>query len=126
MRAMVALAAVALAGCSTEPAASEKVPAGGHDASMAAMTPAPGDSAATRAYKQSMAGMMHGAPAYTGDADVDFMRQMRVHHVAAVEMAKAELAHGKDAEARQLAQAIVAAQQQEIGQIDRWLAAKAR
>jgi uncharacterized protein (DUF305 family) len=73
-----------------------------------------------------MTAMMADAPPFTGDADVDFMQQMRVHHVAAVAMARAELAHGKDAEARKLAQTVIEAQQQEIAQIDRWLRAKGR
>jgi uncharacterized protein (DUF305 family) len=84
-------------------------------------TPNAGDSDATRGFKRSMAAMMTDAPAYTGDADVDFMQQMRVHHVAAVAMARTELAHGKDAQARALAQAVIDAQQKEIAQIDAWL-----
>ena len=40
-----------------------------------------GDSAATQGYKASMMTMMHMAPAFTGDADVDFMKQMKVHHL---------------------------------------------
>ncbi len=91
-----------------------------------AMAPAATDSAATRGYKQSMAAMMAEAPPYTGDADVDFMQQMRVHHAAAVAMARTELAHGKDPEARTLAQAVIDTQQKEIEQIDRWLEAKGR
>lgn len=114
-----------LAACSQQPA-----PGNGaqpHDAMPHdAMTPGATDSAATRGYKQSMADMMTKAPPYTGDADVDFMQQMRVHHVAAVTMARTELAHGKDAEARALAQAVIDTQQKEIEQIDRWLEAKGR
>ena len=82
--------------------------------------PTASDSAATRGYKASMDSMMRG-PAYTGDADHDFMLQMRIHHVAAVEMARVELAHGMNSEARALASAIIEAQQAEIAQIDRWL-----
>ena len=91
-----------------------------------AMAPAATDSAATRGYKQSMAAMMAEAPPYTGDADVDFMQQMRVHHAAAVAMARTELAHGKDPEARTLAQAVIDTQQKEIEQIDAWLRTKGR
>jgi len=41
------------------------------------MTPAPGDSPATRGYKQSMNDMMADMPAFTGEPDEDFMRQMK-------------------------------------------------
>ncbi len=109
-----------LAACSQQPdtAADNTHGSMAHDAMM---TPAASDSQATRGYKQSMADMMTKAPPYSGDADVDFMQQMRVHHVAAVAMARTELAHGRDAEARALAQAVIDAQQKEIGQIDAWL-----
>ncbi len=88
------------------------------------MAPAPGDSPATQGYKRSMSAMMTDMPAYTGDADVDFMQQMRGHHRAAIAMSETELANGKDAEARALAEKITAEQKAEIAQIDRWLAAR--
>lgn len=88
------------------------------------MAPAPGDSPATQGYKRSMSAMMTDMPAYTGDADVDFMQQMRGHHRAAIAMSETELANGKDAEARALAEKIIAEQKAEIAQIDRWLAAR--
>ncbi|KQM57291.1 MULTISPECIES: DUF305 domain-containing protein [unclassified Sphingomonas] len=115
-----------LAACSQQPTGANT--AESHDAMShdAMMTATADDSEATRGYKQSMADMMTKAPPYSGDADIDFMQQMRVHHVAAVAMARTELAHGKDAEARALAQAVIDAQQKEIEQIDRWLRAKAR
>ena len=89
---------------------------------MAMMTPAAGDSAATRGYKQAMNRMMQGTPPYTGDADVDFNKQMRTHHLAAIDMAKVQLANGKDAESRALATKVIADQQREVVQIDAWLA----
>lgn len=88
---------------------------------MAMMGPAAGDSEATRGSKAAMMKMMQGMPPYTGDADVDFNKQMRGHHVAAVDMAEVQLAHGKDAESRALAQEIIKAQKTEIAQIDAWL-----
>lgn len=88
------------------------------------MAPAHGDSPATQGYKRSMGAMMTDMPAYTGDADVDFMQQMRGHHRAAIAMSETELANGKDAEARALAEKITAEQKAEIAQIDRWLAAR--
>ncbi|HZF43373.1 MAG TPA: DUF305 domain-containing protein [Sphingomonadaceae bacterium] len=95
---------------------------GGTTDHMAAMTPQADDSAATRGYKQLMSRMMDGMPPYTGDADVDFNKQMRVHHIAAIEMGEVQLAHGKDAESRALATKIIADQKREVAQIDAWLA----
>jgi uncharacterized protein (DUF305 family) len=50
----------------------------------------------------------------TGDVDRDFVAMMVPHHQGAVDMAKAELKYGHNAELRQLAQEIVAKQQQQI------------
>ena len=91
---------------------------------MAMMAPQPSDSAATKGYKQSMSRMMQGMPPYIGDADVDFNKQMRTHHLAAVDMAKVQLANGKDAESRALATKIIADQEREVAQIDAWLATR--
>jgi len=88
---------------------------------MAMMTPAAGDSVATRGSKQAMMKMMQGMPPYTGDADVDFNKQMRGHHLAAIDMAEVQLANGKDAESRALATKIIADQKREVAQIDAWL-----
>lgn len=41
--------------------------------------------------------MVHFMPAYTCDADVDFMKQMRGHHQAAIDMAKVVIADDRDA-----------------------------
>ncbi|MGK2254813.1 MAG: hypothetical protein ACI8Y6_000098 [Brevundimonas sp.] len=84
----------------------------------------PGDSIATQGYKSSMNTMMEQMPAFTGDADIDFMKQMRGHHVAALSMARVELAQGKDAQARSLAQEVITAQEREITLIVAWLAQK--
>jgi uncharacterized protein (DUF305 family) len=58
----------------------------------------------------------------TGDADRDFVGMMLPHHQGAVDMAKFELAHGKDPAMLKLARAIVAAQDKEIAQMKAWQA----
>jgi uncharacterized protein (DUF305 family) len=57
----------------------------------------------------------------SGDADVDFVRLMLPHHQAAVDMARTQLAYGKDLEMRRLAQKIITDQQSEIGLMQGWL-----
>ena len=88
------------------------------------MAPNSKDSAATKGYKEAMMKMMKAMPQLTGEADVDFMKQMRTHHQAAVDMAKVLLANGKDAEAKRMAQEVIAAQEKEIATIDAWLKKK--
>ncbi len=58
----------------------------------------------------------------TGDADRDFAGMMVPHHRGAIDMARYELAQGKDPAMRRLARAIVAAQDREIAQMRAWLA----
>ncbi|MER8544284.1 DUF305 domain-containing protein [Mesorhizobium sp. M0684] len=82
-------------------------------------------SPSTEGYKAAM-DKMHAdmmAIEYSGNADVDFARGMIPHHQAAIDMAKIELAKGKDPEIRKLAEAVIAAQQAEIKQMQDWLAA---
>ena len=50
----------------------------------------------------------------TGDVDRDFLAMMVPHHQGAIDMAKAELRYGHNAQLRRLAQEIVVTQQQEI------------
>ena len=72
---------------------------------------------------QSMA-RMHADMAVvpSGDPDRDFAAMMIPHHQGAIEMAKAELAYGRDPVLRRLAQGIVVEQAQEIEVMRRALA----
>lgn len=86
--------------------------------------PMPNDSAATKGYKSAMMDMMKRMPKYAGDAYVDFMKQMKNHHQAAISMAKVVLANGKDAETKKMANEVISAQEKEIVAIDAWLKKK--
>jgi Domain of unknown function (DUF305) len=50
----------------------------------------------------------------TGDVDADFVAIMVPHHQGAIEMAKAALRYGRNAQIKRLAQEIIVTQQQEI------------
>ncbi|RWC29644.1 MAG: DUF305 domain-containing protein [Mesorhizobium sp.] len=93
---------------------------GAHDmGAMGAQSPS------TDGYKAAMDKMHTAMMAITpsGNADVDFARGMIPHHQAAIDMAKVELANGKDPEMRKMAEAVIAAQEAEIKQMQDWLAA---
>lgn len=82
------------------------------------------------AHEDLMAGMdLRNAEMMAGgtatDIDVAFVCAMIPHHRGAIDMAKAELAHGDDPFARGLAEAVVAAQEQEIAEMLAWLAQQA-
>ena len=57
----------------------------------------------------------------SGNDDEDFVNLMLPHHEAAVEMAKAELLHGNDAQMLRLAQEIITDQESEIQLMQLWL-----
>ena len=62
--------------------------------------------------------------AMNGDVDHDFATMMMPHHQGAIDMAKAELAYGKDPVMRRLAEEIIVDQQSEIQAMQYWLSMK--
>ena len=60
----------------------------------------------------------------TGDTDRDFAQMMKMHHQQAVEMAQAQVQHGKSPELKAMARKIIKDQQREIAQFDRWLSGR--
>ncbi|WP_421591859.1 CopM family metallochaperone [Shinella sp. M27] len=99
-----------------------------HSAHQGMTMDAPEDSSpSTQAFIDANA-KMHAAMAidFTGNADVDFVRGMIAHHQGAIDMAKVELEHGKDADIRKLAQDVITAQEGEIAMMKEWLAKNAK
>jgi uncharacterized protein (DUF305 family) len=58
--------------------------------------------------------MKHMDAGHSGNVDRDFAAMMIPHHQGAIDMALAELRHGRNERLRRLAQGIVVEQQQEI------------
>ena len=77
--------------------------------------------AAQKAYATANDKMHSGMGNINADADIAFMQGMIPHHIAAVDMAKVALEHGKDPEVRALAQKVIAAQETEIKDMQAWL-----
>ena len=85
------------------------------------------DSPATKGFKQANMKMHKDmAITYTSNTDVDFLRGMIPHHQGAIDMARVELAHGKDPVIRKMAEKIIADQEREIAEMKDWLAKSAK
>lgn len=87
-----------------------------------AMMGATGSPGSQQMHRSMMGGLqqMQGMQ-LSGDADKDFVRMMRMHHMQGIQMARIELQRGDDPEARQMAQKIIDQQTKEVAEFDRWL-----
>lgn len=74
----------------------------------------------TSKMKASMNGIMQNMPKMGANPDRNFNMLMTRHHQSAVDMAKAELAYGKDIKLKQMAQKMIDDQQKEIQQFKAW------
>lgn len=82
-----------------------------------------GDTGPSSQAFNGIAAKMHQdmAITFTGNADVDFVKEMIPHHQGAVDMAKTVLAFGKDPEVKKVAEGIINAQEAEITWMKEWL-----
>lgn len=95
---------------------------GGQHEQHGAAAPKGDNSPASAAYRAINQKMHEGMDiAFTGNADVDFVRGMIPHHQGAVNMARTLLAFGKDPQLRKLAEEIIKAQEIEIALMQEWL-----
>ena len=89
---------------------------------MTEMMPAASDPASTKAFKETHMKMMKDMHiTYSGNPDADFVRGMIPHHQGAIDMAKVQLQHGKNAQIRKMAAKIIKDQEREIAQMQAWL-----
>ena len=80
------------------------------------------DTASTKAFKETHMKMMKDMDiTYSGNPDADFVRGMIPHHQGAIDMAKVQLQHGKNAQMRKMAEKIIKDQEREIAQMQAWL-----
>jgi uncharacterized protein (DUF305 family) len=84
-------------------------------------------SPSTRAFEGANARMHRDmAIAFTGNADIDFVRGMIPHHQGAIDMARAVLQYGTNEQTKKWANEIIGAQEREIAEMREWLSKNPR
>lgn len=61
---------------------------------------------------------------FSGKTDADFVKRLIAHHQAAVDMAKVELAFGKDADVKKVAEGVIKSNEDDIAKMQEWLKAQ--
>lgn len=79
---------------------------------------------AQAAFKAANDAMHAGMADIPEDADIAFMQGMLAHHKGAVAMSEVALKYARDEQARVLAAQIIAAQSDEIAEMEAWLATR--
>ena len=86
--------------------------------SMSSSAQSPGSKALHDSMTKGMQEMQ--SMSMSGDADRDFATMMIQHHEQAIDMARAQLKYGKDAQVRKKAQEIIAASEKDIADLKAW------
>lgn len=79
----------------------------------------------TAQMKMSMTTMMQNTPPTVANPDMNFNMLMTTHHQSAMDMAKAEVTHGKDSKLKAMAEKMIDTQQKEIDAFKTWHAQNA-
>ena len=111
--ALIAAAAISLAACNERPASLAEYIAA--ICAKTARSSSPSEAPYLAENVQAMTKMMIEMGIQpSGDVDADFVAMMIPHHQGAIEMAMAELRHGRNEQLRRMAQEMIVTQSQEI------------